>query len=112
MIACSAIIPLATSCKVAPTPLDYLTYTKLDNHQNIAITGFQHKYRNETKLNVQPTYKIKGLTYTVTQIGDYDVNDSLEHNNFGFYHNRLKKIILPNTIKKITDFAFAEQRCP
>ncbi|GHU26969.1 hypothetical protein FACS1894152_2720 [Bacilli bacterium] len=97
---------------MAPTPLDHLTYVSLEDPHNIAITGFQHKYRNETELNVQPTYKIKGVTYTVTQIGDYDVNDFADHSNFGFYHSHLKKIILPSTIKKITDFAFAEQRCP
>jgi hypothetical protein len=92
---------VTTSCNngdvVSYTSLDEFTYTS--ENDELVITGSNTNY-GQRIINIPESYIIDGEQYTVVGIGTH-----------AFFRGHFTSVTLPSTIKRIENFAFAEQNC-
>jgi hypothetical protein len=90
---------ITTSCNNgdAYTSLDEFTYTSENNE--LVITGSKTNY-GQRSINIPESYTIDGKQYIVVGIGTH-----------AFFRGHFTSVTLPSTIKRIENFAFAEQNC-
>lgn len=74
-----------------------------DADKTVAVTGGRKFYKKVKELNIPETVNYNGATYTVTEIGENAFGNLVWG---GCY--KLEKVVLPQTIKKIGDQAFAK----